>query len=100
MAKAGDYVQLHRVVLNPDQRAEGIPQETRRVPLELWVKGFLLRDADMGQETEVRTVTGRIAGGTLATVSPSYTHSFGACVPELLAIGTQARELTFGAEDE
>ena len=42
---SGSWVELHRVVLPPGERAPQVPAETQRVPLELRVKGFLVRDA-------------------------------------------------------
>jgi len=47
----------------------------------------LLEDADLGQEVRIRTLIGRELRGTLRVINPSYTHSFGETVPELLTIG-------------
>ena len=40
-----------------------------------------------GQEVRVRSLIGHEHEGTLRLVNPSYSHSFGSTVPELLAIG-------------
>lgn len=55
-------------------------------------------DADMGDEVEIETVANRIEKGTLIEVNPSYDHDFGKCVPELLKIDKQVREILFGGE--
>lgn len=93
-AKRGDWVRIHNVVLEVGERAPNIPEETQNVPLELWNKGFLLNEeANIGDKVEVETYIGRKTEGTLIEVNPYYEHDFGKCVPELLYIGRQAREL-------
>ena len=90
MAKKGDWVRIHRVVL---------PADTAKVPLEMWVKGTLCADAEIGDEVEVETATNRIEHGTLVEVNPYYTHSYGKFVPELIQIDRQLREILFGGEE-
>ena len=95
--KQGDWVRIHSVVLNPDQRAPNLPAETRRVPLEMWVAGVLLQEsAAIGEPVSVRTTTGRVVAGRLETVHPSHGHSFGTFVPELQAIRQELRDLMAG----
>jgi 2-amino-4-ketopentanoate thiolase alpha subunit len=83
------WVEIEQVVLNPDQRAASLPEDTRKVPYMLRVSGFLLEDTELGQPARIRTLIGRELSGTLRTVNPSYTHSFGETVPELLDIGLE-----------
>lgn len=93
-AVRGDWVQIHRIVLEAGQRAAGVPEDTARVPLELRAKGFLLDEEGVpGQEVRVRTVIGREVRGTLISINPSYPHDFGRPVPELLAVGPQLRKM-------
>ena len=93
-AKKGDWVRIHNIVLEVGERATNIPEETQNVPLEMWDKGFLLNDsAIIGDKVKVETYIGRIVEGNLLEVNPYYKHDFGKCVPELLYIGRQAREL-------
>ena len=99
MAKKGDWVQIHNIVLKPEERSEALPEDTKVNPLEMWVKGHLLSDAEIGDEVEVKTRTGRIAKGTLVKVDPYFEHNFGVFVPEVLAIDDMVRKLTFGGED-
>lgn len=94
IAKKNDWVRIHKVILEVGQRAPNIPEETQRVPLEMWDKGFLLNEsANIGDEVEVETYIGRKVTGTLIEVNPYWDHDYGKAVPEILYIGKQAREL-------
>lgn len=86
MIKKGSWVQIHKVVLKPEERTAQIPEETKKVPLEMWVKGFLCEDSLMNDFVEITTLTGRTESGTLIAVNPSYHHDYGDFVPELLQI--------------
>ena len=59
MAKKNDWVRIHRVVLPAEGRNPNLPEDTAKVPLEMWTKGFLQADAEIGDEVEVITATGR-----------------------------------------
>ena len=85
--RKGTWVQIERIVLEPAERAPTLPEDTRRVPYVLRVSGFLLEDAAIGGDARVRTLIGRELSGSLTTVNPSYDHSFGETVAELLDIG-------------
>jgi 2-amino-4-ketopentanoate thiolase alpha subunit len=84
---AGTWVEIEKILLTPEQRAPTLPEDTKQVPYVLNVSGFLLEDAELGSPARIRTLIGRELEGKLKTVNPSYAHSFGAVVPELLAIG-------------
>lgn len=99
MAKKGDWVRIHAVVLPPERRAlAALPEDTQKVPLEMWIKGHLCEDAEIGDTVCVTTRTGRLVSGELVEVAPCYTHSFGAYVPELQEAGDIARAILFGGE--
>lgn len=87
--KAGTWVEIEKIILTPEQRAPTLPEDTKKVPYVLNVSGFLLADAEMGASVSIRTLIGRELEGTLKAVNPSYTHSFGAVVPELFTIGLE-----------
>jgi len=87
------WVEIHRVLLDKGERAPQVPQDTRDVPLEMKVKGFLLHEAVLGDEVEIMTVAGRRLKGTLSAVNPSYDHKFGPPIPELSTIGREVREI-------
>ena len=93
-AKKGDWVQIHKIVLTPEQRTGRIPEDTKRVPLESWNKGYLAADAEIGDEVTVTTITGRKVSGELVAVNPIYCYSFGETfIPELQQVGAQARNI-------
>ncbi len=87
------WVEIHRVLLDKGERAPQVPQDTREVPLEMKVKGFLLQEAHLGDEVEIVTAAGRTIQGTLCAVNPSYDHGFGPPIPELSTIGREVREI-------
>ena len=98
MVKKGEWVLIHRDILSPEERAPQVPEDTRKVPLEMWDKGHLLDDGELGETVRVRTWTGRLEEGTLLEVNPSYHHDFGNFVPELQTISQQVWDLVFGGE--
>jgi hypothetical protein len=89
----GTWVEIHRIVLAPGERAPQVPQDTQSVPLEMRVKGFLVDPACLGEEAEIETPAGRRLRGKLVEVNPAYTHGFGPPIPELSVIGTEARAI-------
>lgn len=93
LIEEGTWVEIHTVVLTASERAPQVPEDTRRVALEMRVKGFLLAPAGIEADAEIETPSGRQLHGRLAEVNPAYTHSFGAPVPELSAIGREVRAL-------
>ncbi len=99
MAHKGEWALLHSVVLEAPQRAPQVPEDTRKVPLELWVKGRLKHDSRLGAKATVITRTGREVAGTLLEVNPRFSHDFGEFVPELLDIGDTVRTLVFGGDE-
>ncbi len=87
---AGNWVQIHSIILRPEQRPDTLPPETRAVPLEMRVKGWQVTgSADIGDQVCIRTVLGREQTGTLIAVNPEYGHDFGRAIPELLAAGDE-----------
>lgn len=95
-AKNGDWVTIHNIVLKASERALQIPEDTKSVSLEMWVKGFINTDANIGDSVEINTICGRKESGKLLNINPYYTHDYGKCIPELLQIGLQAKEILFG----
>ena len=95
----GTWVQIHNIVLKAEERTAKLPDDTKKVPLEMWVKGFLKEDAAIGDTVTVETITGREETGTLVEAEPAYPHGFGDIyIPELLQIGLQARAIMRGEE--
>lgn len=96
----GQWVKIHSIVFTADERAPQVPEDTQKVPLEMWVKGYIQQDASIGDEVEVKTMTGRLVNGKLLEINPTYRHSYGEHIPELLEIGTQLRKILFEGDDE
>ena len=89
MIKSGTWVEIERVLLRPEERAANLPEDTAKTPYLLRLSGFLTQDAELGQEATVKSLIGREHKGILRTVNPSYNHSFGTTVPELLGSGRE-----------
>jgi hypothetical protein len=96
----GTWVEIHRIVLAPGERAPQVPEDTRLVPLEMRVKGFLLEAAALGEEAEIETPAARRLRGTLVADNPAYTHGFGPPIPELSTIGSAVRRILREREGE
>lgn len=89
----GTWVEIRRIVLLAGERAPQVPEDTRRVPLEMRVRGFLAAPASMAEEAEIVTSAGRRLQGTLTVVNPPYSHGFGPPIPELSSIGEEVRAI-------
>ena len=87
------WVEIHRILLTPGERARQVPEDTQNVPLEMRVKGFLVKPALLGDDAEIVTSAGRRLHGTLTAVNPAYTHGFGPPIPELTGIGEEVRAI-------
>jgi 2-amino-4-ketopentanoate thiolase alpha subunit len=98
MAKKGQWVRIHTVVLKAEQRTAKIPEDTQKCDLEMWTKGELQEDAEIGDTVTVKTAVGRLEEGTLIEVGPYYTHSYGKFVPEIIEIDKQLREIMRGGD--
>jgi hypothetical protein len=94
MAARGDRIRIRKTVLKPGERSERIPEETRRTPMVMWVKGFLIDESGaVGDMVTVETDTGRRVTGELVDETPSWNHGFGRQVPELDELARRMRVL-------
>ncbi len=89
--RAGDWVEVERVLLEPADRSKNLPPETAGVPLRMWIKGFAQGPAAIGDDATVETMTGRHVSGRLSAVNPGYFHTFGNPIPELAHVGQDLR---------
>jgi hypothetical protein len=96
MVEKGRWARVHRIELDPSERAPGIPEDTATVPFETWINGWLVDDALIGAPAKLRTRTGRTVDGILVEADPGYHHSFGSPPPPLQRAGDRARERLFG----
>lgn len=88
----GTWVEIEQVVLQPDERAANLPEDTKKVPYILHVSGFLTDDCRLDETAAIRTMIGRQFTGKIIRVNPGYHHSFGETIPELLAIGVEMQK--------
>lgn len=96
MAKKNDYVRVHRTVLDAVERTGKLPDDTKSVPLEMWVKGWLQdEEAQLGDTVTIKTMVGRLETGELMEVNPCYELNYGEFVPEILQIEQQLRSVLF-----
>lgn len=86
MAKKGSLVRIERILLPLEQRPDNLPEDTKKTPYKMWVKGFLITDDDLPGEVEIATFTNRREKGELKEINPRYTHSFGGFVSELITL--------------
>lgn len=82
----GKYVRIRKHLLLPGSREENVPNETQKVPLKMWVKGRLVDESELFEETKIITITGRVVKGELKEVEPRYKHDFGDFVEELSSV--------------
>ncbi|MBN2541168.1 MAG: 2-amino-4-ketopentanoate thiolase [Bacilli bacterium] len=100
MIQKNAWVQIQKTILEPSQRATHLPEETKKVPLLMWVKGHLMEPADVGSSVKIKTLTGRIESGILVCENPSYMHTYGAFVPEILQIDQIVKTKLFGGDSD
>lgn len=95
MIAKGKFVRIKKVILNPDQRASNIPEETKKVPLIMWTKGILLEEANLGDNVKVKTLSNRVETGELVEVNHIQKVDYGSFVEELFIVGQKAKEELF-----
>ena len=86
MIDKGTFVRIRRTVLQPAERSPNLPEDTKQVPLKMWVKGYLQEEADLFDIVTIKTTTGRIETGRLKEANPPYKHSYGDFVQEVLTL--------------
>jgi hypothetical protein len=87
----GEWVEVESVLLDSAGRSANLPPETAEKPLIVWVSGFALAEAGMGEQLEIETMTGRSVTGRLSAINPGYFHTFGNPIPELVTVGRDLR---------
>jgi len=100
MIEKGTYARIRKTVLKPEERSSNLPEDTKKVPYKMWVKGFLLEECDLFDNVSVKTITGRIESGRLKEINPPYKHSYGDFVPELIKLRNIIKKDMFGEDYE
>ena len=96
----GSWVSIKKVVLEQGERAENLPEETKKTPFTVWVKGRLQSGGAIGETAQVLTKSGRLETGELVEINPFYDVNYGEYVGELHRIGDDAREILFGGGEK
>jgi len=92
MVKKNSYVEIHKVIFKAEDRTARIPEETKKVPYEMFVKGFLINDSSIGDLVTVKTITGRLVEGELQKENPTFKLGYGDFVPQIMKIKQILRE--------
>lgn len=100
MITKGTWVRVHKILVNPEDRSPNLPEDTKKVPVELWTKGYLQKDSEIGEEVQIKTITNRIEKGELIEANPSYSHNYGSHIPEIMEIGIQLKKILFGGDTD
>ena len=69
--KKDDWVEIHYVVLEARERTGDIPEDTRKVPLECWIKGWAEKEMCIRD----RCCTAQTASPWKEPTLPIYTRS-------------------------
>lgn len=77
MIKKDTYVCIKKIVLKSNERSSHIPLDTKEKDFVMKVKGYLVKDASLGDSVEILTETKRKVNGILIESNPTYAHSFG-----------------------
>ena len=93
-AAKGDWVRIKNTVLKVGERAPQVPEETKAVPLEMWINGFLVeKEAKVGDQVNITSLAGLNHQGQLTELMPIYEVNYGRPQPELLTIGPELRAI-------
>lgn len=96
----GTFVRIRKTILQPSERADNLPEDTKGVPLKMWVKGHLLEEGELFDYANIKTVTGRTEYGRIKEVEPPYKHGFGQFVGEILNIREIIMSDMYGDDNE
>ena len=94
------WAQIGLVVLEPEERTARLPDDTKKVPYYVRVRGFLEGEAKVGDTVTIETLIGRRVQGELLQIEPAYGHSFGQPIEELMQAGFEARGLLRSLEEK
>ena len=86
MISKGSYVRIRQTLLKPEERSSNLPEETKKVPYKMWIKGYTLEDGELFDIAEIKTIDGRIVKGRIKEHNPAYKHNYGDFVSEALEL--------------
>lgn len=86
MIEKGSFVRIRKTLLQPNERSNNLPEDTKNVPYKMWVKGYLQEESDLFDTVTVKTITGRTETGRLKEANPTYKHTYGDFVQEEITL--------------
>lgn len=93
LAKKGDWVEIENTILASHERAAHLPEDTKKRPLNMWVRGYLIsEEGKLGDSVKIKTLASRIIEGKLVEMKPRHNYDFGDTVKELIDIGEELKE--------
>lgn len=93
MIKKGTFVEIENIVLECWDRARAIPDDTKKTPLKMWVRGWVNSDCELGDKVEITTAIDRKIEGIVVESEPGYNHNFGSHISDIDYISIQARKI-------
>lgn len=92
-AKNGDWVEIENIVLHPEERGASLPEDTKKTPLKMWARGFLVtEEAEIDDDVLILTLARRVLEGKLIETNPRHTYDFGETIIELLTVGEELKQ--------
>lgn len=82
MLEKGAFVRIRKTILTPQERSSNLPEDTKKVPYKMWVKGILQEESELFDNGTIKTIDGRIETGRIKEHNPAYKHNYGSYVPE------------------
>jgi hypothetical protein len=86
MINKGSYVRIRTTLLKPNERSSNLPEETKKVPYKMWVKGYTQEESELFEFCEIKTLDGRIVKGRIKETNPAYKHNYGDFVEEAMEL--------------
>ncbi len=91
-----DWIEISEILLTPENRASGLPDDTKDLSYKLKIRGFAQCDGSVGEKITIKTVTGRVLSGVAEKINPYYDHNFGDSIPELIKVRNDLKSLMKG----
>lgn len=98
--KKNTFVRIRKTILEPGERSPSLPNDTRKVPFKMWIKGFLQENSNLFDIVTIKTETGRYETGTLKESEPYYKHNYGEFIKEIQQIKYIIKSEMYGDTNE
>lgn len=99
LVKAGEWVEIEFTIIPAISRSSKLPVDTQKVDFKTRIKGYLIDDAQIGQEVTIQSILNRELRGRLIAANPPFPATFGSPVRELMEVGKEIEALLAGIEE-